>query len=560
MVGAQYGRSLRNCRKIMIENTENTENTTGDVIDLDAHRRKALVSVGSRMERMIRAAREHPIALYKLIFVDDLGFPITVKPFHKEWADMMLKRPKVMIESPRGSTKTTWVINMILWMLGHNQNLRIKLICGDDDAAIKRLSEIVSHITGNRMYREVFPNVGLDRERTNDKHKLNLNRSRHGKDATVEAKGILSSGTGDRADLIVLDDICTRKNTLEEPALRPKVLQALRSDWLNTLNPRDGRVWSIFTPWHIEDANAILKKEVRNNWAYKRYCHGKPNDPYFSIFPELFTRETLIEKRVDLGAREYACAYLCRAMSGEGQVVQSTWLNIYTPRDLTQTSIKQAVCIISVDPAGDARRTMMRASKTEPDYYGLTIFLVFPQGEDNPYRPTSPNRVYVTDAYQVRFPTAHAVQHILELQAKWDAEAIILETQSAQSIHSWLWERDPTLNLQLVSVSLNKRIRLEGITPWLQDYRQRVLFHPRAVTTAQGPFPLVVDGPEPAVYEAQRTLRTQLLDFPTAHDDVMDSLVQGLTFIRGNVVPYEINNPQEAHSRQVNMRVEYLEA
>jgi hypothetical protein len=540
-----------------------------DIISLEDHRRqqaqeqlrrRALITVGSRIERKIRASVEHPISLYKLIFMDDRGGAVTIMDFHKEWADMILTRSKVMIEAPRGSTKTTFIIAMILWMLGHNQNLRIKLICGNDTAAIKRLAEISGHITENSTYQAVFPAVRLDESRTNDKHTLNLLRSRHGKDATIEAQGILSSGTGDRADLIVLDDICTRKNTLEEPALRPKVLHALRSDWLNTLNPRDGRVWSIFTPWHTEDANSVFKREVRNNWAYRRYAHGKPGDPYFSIFPKLFSRNKLMELRVDLGAKEYACAYLCRAMSGEGQIVQSTWLNTYNPRDLTQTSIKKAVAVLSVDPAGDARRTALRSRKSEPDYYGFTIKLVFPQGDDNPYRPVSPNRIYVVDGYQVRLPTAHAVQHILELQSKWKSEAIVLETQSAQSLHSWLWEKDPSLPLQLVSVGLNKRIRLEGITPWLQDYRQRVLFHPRSITTDQTPFPIAVDGPEPAVYEANRTLRTQLLDFPTAHDDVMDSLVQGLTFIRGNIVPYEVAKAQEAQSRQITMNAEFIEA
>lgn len=510
--------------------------------------------MGARLQQMIKEAREHPLGLYRLCFTDDRGEAVILKWFHKEWSELILGNSHVMIEAPRGSTKTTFIICCVLWFLGHNPELRIKLICGNDANAAKRLNEIRSHINQDPLYQKVFPGVAEDPDETNNSLILNLKRRRHGKDATIEAKGVMSDGTGDRADLIILDDVCTRKNSVDEPSTRPKVLGKLRSDWLNTLNPRDGRVWSIFTPWHVEDANAILKKETKGRWAYKRYAHGKPGDPYHSIFPELFTRRWLRAKRLEIGSLEYAQAYLCKAMSGDVQIVRAPWLRKYSKIDIDQALLARASCILSVDPTGGKRT---KAGK-DPDFYGFVVFLIDQLADGNQFRPKSPNRIYVPEAYQVRLSTAHAAQHIIELVRKWQADVTVIETQGAQSIHEWIYERDSSIYVQEWPAHLSKKARLESVTPWMQDYRERVLFHPRTIELDPQPFNVVIGGKDPTQAEARRTLRSQLLDFPTNHDDVMDAYVQGLRFIRQCILPLdneEENDPeQRGHEVDIEIR------
>jgi hypothetical protein len=529
-----------------------------NVIDLTserARRRLASIKSGARLQRMLKEAREHPLGLYRLCFTDDNGDPVILKWFHQEWADMLLHNTHVMIEAPRGSTKTTFIVCCILWFLGHNPELRIKLICGNDANAAKRLSEVRSHINQDPLYKLAFPEVEEDTDNTNNQLILNLRRKRHTKDSTIEAKGVMSDGTGDRADLIILDDVCTRKNSVDEPSTRPKVLGKLRSDWLNTLNPRTGRVWSIFTPWHVEDANAILKKETKGRWAYKRYAHGKAGDPYHSIFPELFTSKWLKSKRLEIGALEYAQAYLCKAISGDVQIVRAPWLRIYNKLDVNRELLRRATAILSVDPTGGKKAR----KGSDVDYYGFAMFIIDTLLNGNPYRPQCPNRIYLVDAYQVRLSTAHAAQHIIELYSKWQPDQVVIEAQGAQSIHEWVYERDSSIPIAPMPATLSKKARLESITPWLQDYRERVLFHPRTTQLDPQPFNIIVGGKDPTQAEARRTLRTQLLDFPTTHDDVMDAVVQGLRFIRQYVLPFDNTEADEdPHAHDVDVDIKMI--
>jgi hypothetical protein len=512
-----------------------------DVIDFAARKeelQRARIKLTAKLERMVRQARESPLGLYRLCFRADNGDAITLKWFHKEWQDMIIQNRCVMIEAPRGSTKTTFIaIVLPLWFLGHNPELRIKLVCGNDANAAKRLTEIKSHIEKDPLYKLAFPNVEIDSKLTNNLLTLNLKRKRHTKDATIEAKGVLSDGTGDRADIVLLDDICNFKNSVGEPSTRPKVLQKVRGDWLNTLNPLDGRVWSIFTPWHVEDANAILKKETRGKWAYRRYAHGTVDNLYQSIFPELFSEKWLRNKHVEIGSLEFARAYWCRAVSGDVQIVRAEWLRCYNQHDITKELLQRSSAFLSIDPRGAKGA---KSNNKDPDYLGISVTLYDP-APDNPGRPQAPHRIYVVEAYQVRLSTSQATELIIYLANKWRPDAVLIEAQGAQSLHEWVYERAKNLFVVPVPATLSKEQRLSSITPWLEDHRELVLFHPRVIKPGPPEFDITIDMKEEGVHRAQakRDLRKQMVDFPTTHDDIMDSTVQNLRYLRQWIVPYE---------------------
>lgn len=527
----------------------------GNIIDLDAKRKerqKHTLQMGARLMVMVDEARKHPLGLYRLCFTDDFGEAITLKWFHREWAEMLLTNTHAMIEAPRGSSKTTFLIALSLWMIGHNPNIRIGIICGNDANAAKRLGEIKSHIQNDPLYKLVFPNIQLDEKLKNDSMNLNVVRERHSRDYTVEARGVISDGTGDRKDLLLFDDVCNYKNTIHEPASRPKVLQKVRGDWLNTLNPRGGRAWFIFTPWHNEDCHAIFKKTNKGRWAYKRYHHGKPGDPFHSIFPELFSRTWLKRKRKELGNLEYARAYLCKALSSDVQIVRSEWLRPYNRYDITAPLLNRATVILSIDPTGSKGS---KQNSKDPDYIGVSVLLTDTSPESH-NRPTTKHRIYVVESYQLRLSTANAARHIYELHSKWKPDAVVIEAQGAQSLHEWVIEQYSHIPVVPMPATLSKQQRLESITPWLQDPAQKVLFHPRTVNPDPQEFNVTIAGKSPITTTAKHTLRSQLLDFPTTHDDVVDSLVQGLRYIRHYVLGIDADQiDPEAQAGEVDVSI-----
>ena len=496
----------------------------------------------------------------------------------KEQQTWSLSSPKYQTFIGEGavSHNTTFTIAMMLWFIGRNPNIRFKIISGNESNAAKRLSEVKSHIDEDPLYKLIFPHITLDKNRKNDTLNLNVNYTRHTKDATVEARGVFGDPAGDRADVIVGDDIVNLKNALQDTALRPKVIQKVRGDWFNLLNPRDGRVWFIFNPWHEEELNSVLKREVANKgeWVYKRYSHGKPGNQFYSIFPELFPESWLEAKKLSVGSLEYARAYLCKAMSTDVQLVRHEWLRTYNQHDITPDLLNRCTALVSIDPTG-SKGTSQKQRSTDPDYIGVTVILIDQDPNSNTSlipgsnRPTAPFRIYIVDSYQLRLTTAQAAQHVVDLNNRWRPEAILIEAQGAQSLHDWVYERSPQVPTVPVPATISKQARLESITPWMEDPRELILFHPRAIQPNPKTDIVYLHGKQAqdtgdVQNEILRDLRRQLLDFPTTHDDILDSFTMSLRYARQWILPYEDIEEEDMelntnpHQKEVNIEVKYI--
>ena len=132
--------------------------------------------------------------------------------------------------------------------LTHNSDLNAKL----------RVASIGRYIVESPEYQRVFPNVVPDRNAFWSAHELFVKRSSRSVDPSVEAKGIMSTGVGGRADLIVFDDVVDLRNAIEQPALREKVKENFFNVWMSRLDV-GGRAWYISTSWHAEDLTSLLR-------------------------------------------------------------------------------------------------------------------------------------------------------------------------------------------------------------------------------------------------------------------------------------------------------------
>ncbi|MBM4370589.1 MAG: hypothetical protein FJ098_03000, partial [Deltaproteobacteria bacterium] len=340
---------------------------------------RAKIQLAARLTMAVQSARESPLGLYQLIFADSQGNDITIGWHHREWNEALLKFRNVMIEAARGSSKTTFLICACLWIIGRNPNIRIKWVGPNEGNVQKRLQFIRSVILQNKLYQLTFPNVrqARDRRLPNNANFLTLERTTFSTEPTIEAKGVLSTGTGDRSDILLGDDLCTEKNTILEPATREKIKHSVLNDWLPTVDPKYGRVWLIFTPWSEEDVNAYLKKVVGSQWFYKKYAHGRPGDPCHSFFPELWPRKALEERLRWLGRVHYSRAYLCMAVSADQVAVNPKDLQPYSQVHIQKRNVDRSFCLISVDPASG--KNLQKSS--DLDFCGFTVFLFLPPEE-----------------------------------------------------------------------------------------------------------------------------------------------------------------------------------
>lgn len=499
----------------------------------DAAFQKRLLAAATLKHR-VHEARKSPIGLYKFLFTDEAGKPIVIKWFHKEWNDLVTQHRCVLIEASRELTKTSFVLAAILWIVGRNPNIRIKLLTETEDNGKKRLAFIDDMITRSDLYHMVFPNVVKDKnpKKSDTTTTIHLVRTIDTPEPTIESRGVTSAGTGGRADLIVMDDIVGASNTIKNPSMKPKVIQKVLSDWLGTL-VANGRIWGIFSPWAHDDANAYFKKNT--NWTYKRYTHGKPGNPYHTIFPERWPEKVLRKRRQWFGALLYARMYLCELISNTVNTVQPDHLRTYSAQELTTEKLQKAHAIVSMDPASGKELT-----KGKLDYIGITVLLFVDHTDltlEERTKAWLPKfEIFVVDSFQIRLSTIQQAAFAWQLTRQWAAASLLVESHGMQSLSDWLSEqrsKDPTLVADIFPISFgsqSKGDRLLSITPLLNPPEGDppwIYFHPRVVTDE--PAPEIVRLADGSEHEILHNLREQILSFPAiAHDDIMDSLVQGV--------------------------------
>ncbi|MEN6368732.1 MAG: hypothetical protein ABFD77_03420, partial [Thermotogota bacterium] len=302
-------------------------------------------------ERQIVKARGSAPAFMEYCFIDERsGMPYQQQWFHDEWHDAWDHHQRVMGIAPRDHAKTSNVVGRVIWELGNDPNLRVKIVCASDGRAKERLFEIDQHIRTNPRVLEVFPHLVPETDSPWNAHRLVLSRTARHRDASVEALGITSTATGGRADLLVADDVVDRRNALSFPALREQIKLAWRSDWTNLLEP-ESRVWYICTLWSPSD----LSHELMENTAY-RVMRYDIDDNFGAIWPDKWSEESLRARYAEIGSIEFNRAFRNQAIDTESAIVQPSWFKYVDLRTNDRfrqlVESERAVFLTSYDPAG----------------------------------------------------------------------------------------------------------------------------------------------------------------------------------------------------------------
>jgi len=442
-----------------------------------------------RAARLARA-RSDPNAFIEYVMGDPGALPLRQAWFHEEWQAAIDEYCRVQIVAPRNSGKTTQVVGRAIWELGRDPDIRIKIVCATASMASERLMQIRRHLEENPRVKEVFPRLRPAARGRWTQSKLFVERASMGKDASVEALGISSSATGGRADLIIADDVVDRRNALQMPALRDSVKRAWFSDWTQLLEP-EGRVIYICTLWQKDD----LSHALMENPAYHVLFYAV-GDELEAIWPEVWSRDRLQERRDEIGTIEFSRAYWNRPQDASEAPVHPAWIQYVDPAAI---------------PLGDCYRLVSAdlavGESSESDYFALVDLAV-----DQERR-----KIYVVSAARRRIPFLKQVKAIKKVAVDRQAEVLIEEVGFQAAARQLLNEEESWLKVHRYKPRADKRLRVEGVTPYLE--RGDVLF-------SRDLEPMRLDGLE------HGDLVSELLDFPIGkHEDMVDALVQGIDFL-----------------------------
>jgi hypothetical protein len=249
----------------------------------------------------------------------DYVFQHQTQPFQRLWHETANNHMRAGFVAPRDHGKTSQMaIARTLFELGKDPNLRIKIVTAADDKAADILFEITRNIETCERLKRVFPGLKAADKGSWSKHKIVVERSTISKDVSVESRGIMSTATGGRADLLIFDDPVDFNNAIRSPSQRETVKEGFRSVWTNLLEPW-GRAIYIGTAWHEGDLMHELLENPEWYFTVQR-IQDTPDSEMVPLWPCKWGVQELKQRKREIGQREFDRQFNNRALSPDEAV------------------------------------------------------------------------------------------------------------------------------------------------------------------------------------------------------------------------------------------------
>lgn len=430
-----------------------------------------------------RRSRLDPNVFATFCFTDPAGRPLRQAAVHRALQAFLTEHARALIELPRDHGKSMQVCLRLLWELGRDPSLRIKVVCAAEALAVERGRFLRDAIQGNARVRLVFPHLRPGRPW--EASRFSVIRPASVLGPSVSALGIGAASTGTRADLLVCDDIVDVKS-LRSRADRERVRAFFHENLVNLLEP-DGRLWNLFTPWHVDDVNAHLKRN--GEYALFRQAVGDDLEP---VWPEKWPRERLEQRRREIGAVAFARAYRLVCVPDDDVPIRAAWVQYWTE----PAAVEQIV--LAIDPAVSA--------KARADASALVVLA-----------RTAGNEIHCVASVARRVATPQLVTLIDDADRRWQPDVILFEANAA-----FAGVRD----LLVRHTRFGPKVR--GVTQ-TKDKLSRV--HAFSVPVENGSFRLRGAGPT-LVHASQQALFDEMTTFPFGeHDDLLDAAAFGTAYL-----------------------------
>jgi predicted phage terminase large subunit-like protein len=437
----------------------------------------------------IRRSRIDPAAFAAFAITDRAGRPLRPASVHRELQAFLSARPRALVELPRDHGKSVQVCIRILWELGRNPGLRVRVVCASEALAVERGRFIRDAIAHNPRLRLVFPHLrpGVPWEAV----RFTVRRAGQVLGPTVASIGVGAATTGARADLLVCDDVVDVR-AIRSRAERDRVATWFHENLVNLLEP-EGRLWCLFTPWHADDLNARLKR----NPAYALF-RRPVGDDLTPVWPAKWPREALERRRAEIGAVAFARAYRLVCVPDEAVPTRASWVRMWTVEAPFET------VVIAVDPAVS---TNARADAS------AIVTLA----------RTAGNQVHCLEASARRVPAPELVQLIDDADRRWRPDAILFESNAAFAAVRDLLVRYTRFGPKIKSVTQTR------------DKAARVSAF--SVPVENGTFRIKGDG-HGGADPAQQALFDEMTTFPAGeHDDLLDAAAFGTEYLLNRPEP-----------------------
>lgn len=261
---------------------------------------------------------------------------------------------RLMVFMPPGSAKSSYgSVTFPTWFMGRRPGRNvISTSYGSTLAA--RFGRKCRQITRSRQFNELFGCGLVADNKAADDWALTSG-------STYMAGGILAGITGNRADLLVIDDPLKGRQDADSPTIREKVWEEYKSSLRTRLKP-NGAIVIIQTRWHEDDLSGrILPKDWngQSGWVEGRdgerwyvlclqaQCE-REDDPLGReigewLWTDWFTPAHWEQERRTQGSRNWDALYQQRPRPQEGGIFKEAWVKRHRTPPASPLMIVQSI-------------------------------------------------------------------------------------------------------------------------------------------------------------------------------------------------------------------------
>lgn len=411
---------------------------------------------------------------------------------------------RLMVFMPPGSAKSTYASVLFpTWFMGRDKGRNVILGTYASDLA-RKIGRRARSIIKQPAYREIFgTSLSSDSSAADEWALDNGNEFMGG--------GILSGITGNRADLLLVDDPIKGRQDADSDTIRARTKGEFEDSLKTRLKP-GGRIVLIQTRWHGDDlAGSILPENYagesgailcRDGEIWEVLCipaeANRADDPLGRkigemLWPEWFDESHWRQYRAN--ARTWSALYQQQPSAAEGVILKRANWQYFKPTEVVPGALIESLGITRIVQGWD---TAFKKGTTNDYSVGVTLGI-------------AKTRYYLLEVWRDRaeFPDLKAA--VVAQASKWGSHAVVIEDKaSGQSLIQEL-RRNTRIPLIPVQADNDKVTRTTAVSPiqasglvfmpegegWISDFVGECAAFPNA-----------------------------------AHDDQVDAFVHALTYAR----------------------------
>jgi len=272
-----------------------------------------------------------------------------------EWIIVFENNKYSLVLAPREHTKSTTVRKYLLWKICTWLDVRILIAAHKEQLANSFAGDIIRHLELPVLQKDFGFRLGKPWSRGQAFIQTDIIRPHS--TATLSTIAKEAGVTGERFDIIVMDDILTVKNQRTEKN-RFQLREWINSALFPALDSLPTSKWIVVgTRKNLEDwYSELLDMPHWKTLVQKLYTHNKDGEKVY-LWPERFNEEVEKEKRGQMEPDEFAREFMNSPIASKGIRFDPDWINYWGGTSGVSLPHEDHLQIyMGIDPSGGKKK------------------------------------------------------------------------------------------------------------------------------------------------------------------------------------------------------------